>query len=50
MGYTRSSKETVIISLNTVNQLIFLMVKYYVFFEVQTELLNIIYISFSFKG
>jgi hypothetical protein len=32
------------------NELIFVMVKRYVFFEIQTEFLNIIYMSFGFKG
>jgi hypothetical protein len=40
----------VIISLNSVNQLIFVMVKCGVLFEVQTEFLNNIYTSFVFKG
>jgi hypothetical protein len=39
-----------IIYLNSVNQLIFVMVKCSVFFAVRTELLNIIYTSFGFKG
>jgi hypothetical protein len=38
-----------IISLNGVNQLIFVMVKFGVLFEVRTEFLNIIYTSFRFK-
>jgi hypothetical protein len=36
--------------LNSINQLIFLMVKYGVLFEVRTESLNIIQTSFGFKG
>jgi hypothetical protein len=36
------SAETAIISLNTVNQLIFVMKKCGVLFEVRTELLNVI--------
>jgi hypothetical protein len=36
--------------LNTINQLIFLMVKCGVLFEVRTESLNNIYTSFVFKG
>jgi hypothetical protein len=40
----------VIISLNTVDKLIFVMVKCGVLFEVRTEFLNIIYTSFGFKG
>jgi hypothetical protein len=40
----------VIISLNSINQLIFVMVKCDVLFEVRTEFLNIILTSFSFKG
>jgi hypothetical protein len=36
--------------LNRINQLIFLMVKYGVLFEVRTESLNIIQTSFGFKG
>jgi hypothetical protein len=39
-----------IISLNIFNQLIFAMVKCGVLFEVRTEFLNIIYMSFGFKG
>jgi hypothetical protein len=39
-----------VISLNSVNQLIFVMVKYGVLFEVQTEFLNNIQTIFSFKG
>jgi hypothetical protein len=37
-------------SLNSVKQLIFLIVKCGVLFEVRTEFLNIIYTSFGFKG
>jgi hypothetical protein len=40
----------VIISLNSVNQLIFVMVKCSVLFEVRTEFLNNIYATFVFKG
>jgi hypothetical protein len=36
--------------LNSVNQLIFVMVKYGVLFEVRTEFLNNVYTSFGFKG
>jgi hypothetical protein len=40
-----------IIYLNSTNQLIYVMVKYGVLFEVRAELLNIIYTtSFGFKG
>jgi hypothetical protein len=39
-----------IISLNSINQLIFMMVMYCVFFEVWTEFLNNICMSFGFKG
>jgi hypothetical protein len=35
---------------NSIDQLIFVMGKCGVFYEVQTELLNIIYTSFGFKG
>jgi hypothetical protein len=38
------------IFLNSFNRLMFVMVKCGVLFEVHTELLNIIYIIFSFKG
>jgi hypothetical protein len=38
------------ISLNSINQLIFVMLKCGVLFEVRTEFLNIIYTSFGFKG
>jgi hypothetical protein len=41
---------TEITSLNTINQLIVVMVKCSVMFEVQTEFLNIIYTSFCFEG
>jgi hypothetical protein len=37
------------ISLNSVNQLIFVMVRCGVLFEVRTEFLNIIYMNFGFK-
>jgi hypothetical protein len=37
-------------SLNSVNQLMFVMVKCCVLFEVRAEFLNIIYISFGLKG
>jgi hypothetical protein len=39
-----------IISLNSINQLIFVMVESCVFSEVQAEFLNIIYVSFGFNG
>jgi hypothetical protein len=39
-----------IISLNSINQLTFVMVKCGVLFEVRTEFLNIIKTSFGFKG
>jgi hypothetical protein len=42
--------QTVIISLNSINQLMFVMVKCGGLFEVWTESLNIIQLSFSFKG
>jgi hypothetical protein len=42
MGFVRCSVETAIISLNGVKQLIFVMVKCGVLFEVRTEILNII--------
>jgi hypothetical protein len=42
MDLERFLVQTAIISLNTVNQLIFLMVKCDVLFEVRTEFLNII--------
>jgi hypothetical protein len=41
---------TATIFLNSVNQLIFIIVKYGVLFEVRTEFLNNILTSFSFKG
>jgi hypothetical protein len=43
------SQTKPVISLNSINQLIFGMVKCYVFFEVRIECLNIIEMSFSFK-
>jgi hypothetical protein len=39
-----------VISLNSINQLIFLMVKYGVLFEVQAKFLSITYVGFGFKG
>jgi hypothetical protein len=45
-----SRLKTAIISLNNINQLIFVMVKCDVLFEVRTEFLNIIWTSFGFKG
>jgi hypothetical protein len=39
-----------LLNLNNVNQLIFVMVKCGVLFEVRTEFLNNIYTSFGFKG
>jgi hypothetical protein len=42
IGFAWLSLLTAIISLNSVNQLIFVMVKCGVFFEVRTEFLNII--------
>jgi hypothetical protein len=49
-GFTWFSAQTAIISLNSINQLIFVMVKCCIFSIEQTEFLNIIYISFGFKG
>jgi hypothetical protein len=40
MGFVWFSEQTEIISLNSINQLIFVMVKCGVLFEVRTELLN----------
>jgi hypothetical protein len=42
--------KTAIISLNSFNYLIFLMVKCGVLFEVRTEFLNITYTRFGFEG
>jgi hypothetical protein len=42
MCFVLLSLLVVIISLNSINQLIFVMVKYGVLFEVRTEFLNII--------
>jgi hypothetical protein len=42
MAFAWVSENTAIISLNTVNQLIFVMVKCGVLFEVRTEFLNVI--------
>jgi hypothetical protein len=50
MGLTRLSLKTGVKYLNSVNQLIFVMVKCGVLFEVRTEFLNNIYTSFVFKG
>jgi hypothetical protein len=49
MGVVSFSAKTAIISLNNINQLIFVMVKCGVFLEVWTEFLNFIQMSFSFK-
>jgi hypothetical protein len=43
MGFVWFSLQTAIISLNTINHLIFVMVNYGILFEVRTELLNIIF-------
>jgi hypothetical protein len=48
ISYDSHSKE--FISLNSIKQLIFVMVKCGVLFEVRTEFLNIIWTSFGFKG
>jgi hypothetical protein len=50
MGVVRILEWRTFISLNSVNQLIFVMAKCGVFFEVRTEFLNIKYTSFSFRG
>jgi hypothetical protein len=39
-----------ILAINSVNQLIFVMVKCGVLFEVRTEFLNVIYTIFGFNG
>jgi hypothetical protein len=39
-----------LLNLNSINQLIFVMVKCGVLFEVRTEFLNIIWTIFGFKG
>jgi predicted Holliday junction resolvase-like endonuclease len=38
------------LNVNSINQLIFVLVKCGVLFQVRTEFLNIIYMSFVFKG
>jgi hypothetical protein len=48
--FVRFSELTAVISLNSVNRLIFVTVKCGVFFAVRTELLKIIKASFDFKG
>jgi hypothetical protein len=50
MGFVWLSMWTAIISLNSVNQLIFVMVKCGVLFEVRTEFLNNIWTNFGLKG
>jgi hypothetical protein len=50
MGFIWISLQTAIISLNSVNRLIFVTVKFGVFFAVRAEFLNTIYTSFRFKG
>jgi hypothetical protein len=42
MGFAWFSLLTAIISLNNINQLIFVMVKYSVLFEVRTGFLNVV--------
>jgi hypothetical protein len=49
MGLVWFSVWTAIISLNSIKQLIFVMVEYGVLFELRTESLNIIWTSFGFK-
>jgi hypothetical protein len=49
IGFVWFSLQTAFISLNGINQLIDVMVKCGVLFEVRTEFLNIIYTSFGFK-
>jgi hypothetical protein len=50
MEFVCFSMQTVTIPMNSVNQLIFAMVKYGVFFEVWAQFLNNIQMSFSLKG
>jgi hypothetical protein len=50
MGFLWFSLQTAIISLNSINQLIFVMVTGCVLFEVRTEFLNIICTSFGLEG
>jgi hypothetical protein len=50
MGFIRLSLRTEIISLNNINKPIFVMEKCWVFSEVRTDFLNIIYMNFGFKG
>jgi hypothetical protein len=50
MDFVWFSGQAAIISLNSVNQLIFVMVECSVYFAARTEFLNIIYGSFSFRG
>jgi hypothetical protein len=50
MDLVRFLVQRAIISLNSVNQLIFVMAKCGVLFEVRTEFLNSIYTTFGFKG
>jgi hypothetical protein len=50
MGFVWFSLQTAIISLNNINQLIYVMVKRGALFEVRSEFLDSIYISFCFKG
>jgi hypothetical protein len=49
MCFVWFSLLTAIISLNSINKLIYIMVKWGVLFEVRTEFLNIIYTSFGFN-
>jgi cytochrome bd-type quinol oxidase subunit 1 len=50
MGFIWFSLSVGIIFLISINQMIFVMEKCGVLFEVRTEFLNIINISFGFKG
>jgi hypothetical protein len=50
IGFAWFSLQTAIISLNSISQLIFVMVKCGVLFEVWTEFLNNMQTSFVFKG
>jgi hypothetical protein len=50
MGSVWSSLQTAITSSNSINQLIFVTMKFYDFFEVRTEFLSTIYTSFGSKG
>jgi hypothetical protein len=49
MGFVQFSLQTAMISLNSINRLMFVVVKYDDLFEVRAELLNVIKTKFGFE-